>query len=29
MEIVAWMILCAIAISIAKWIDNDVEKRGK
>lgn len=29
MELIAWLILLVIAIAIAKWIDNDVDKRGK
>ena len=27
--IIAWIGLCCVAIAIAKWIDKDVEKRGK
>lgn len=27
--IIAWIGLCCMAIAIAKWIDNDVDKRGK
>lgn len=29
MELIAWIALCVVAFSIAKWIDKDVEKRGK
>lgn len=29
MELIAWIALCAVAFSIAKWIDKDMENRGK
>lgn len=29
MELIAWIVLCAIAVAIAKRIDKDVEKHGK
>ena len=27
--IIAWLILLVMAIVIAKWIDNDMDRRGK
>lgn len=29
MELIAWIALCVVAFSIAKWIDKDMENRGK
>lgn len=29
MELIVWIVLCAVAVAIAKWIDKDMENRGK
>lgn len=29
MELIAWIALCVVAFSIAKWIDNDVDRKGE